>query len=233
MKRLASLLLILLSVSAGAVAQTSADSSAQIVLPAPAADGLDARLERAVYSIEARPFAVVMRGVNEAAYPVFAAAAPAAAGAGLLQGDSVRPAVRIAASEVGALGATFVLKRLVRRPRPYRAMPDIVARDPHHQREEVSDPYSFPSGHAAAAFAIATSVSLSDGRLAAPALLWATAVSVSRVWHGVHYPSDVIAGAAIGAGSAVVVHVLSPVILGDGEDGGAGPLVPFHVAVMF
>ena len=210
-----------------------ADSSAQIVLPVPAPDGLDARGVRAVYGIEAPPFAAVMRGVNGTAYLGFAAAAPVAAGVGLLQGDSVRPAVRVAAAEVGALGATFILKRLVRRPRPYRTMPGIIARDAHHEQEDVSDPYSFPSGHASAAFAVATSISLSDARLAAPALLWATAVSVSRVWHGVHYSSDVLAGAVLGAGSATVVHLVAPSILGDGGEGGSGPVVPFRVVVSF
>ncbi len=231
------MLLLLLSVSAVAVAQTpvadSVRADAAAILLAPPPNPTDARLERAIYGIEARPFAAVMRGVNGAAYPVFIGAAPAAAGIGLLQGDSVRPAVRIAASEVGALGATFVLKRAFRRPRPYRAMPDIVARDPHHQGGEVHDPNSFPSGHAAAAFAIATSVSLSDGRLAVPALLWATAVGTSRIWHGVHYPSDVLVGAAIGAGSAAVVHILSPVVLGNGAYRGSGPVIPFRVVVAF
>ncbi len=225
-------LLLLLSAAAGAGAQTP-DSTAQITLPPPAPGGLDARVERAINGIEARPFAAVMRGVNGAAYPAFIGAAPVAAGVGLLQGDSVRPAARIAAAEAGALGVTFVLKRVFHRPRPYRGMPDIVARDPHHQSEEVADPNSFPSGHAAAAFAIATSISLSDGRLAAPALLWATAVSVSRVWHGVHYPSDILAGAVLGVGSATVVHVVAPVILGDHDGGGPRPTVPFHIVVAF
>ncbi len=226
-------LLVLLSVSAGAGAQTpAADSSAQIRLPPPAPGGLDARVERAIYGIEARPFAAVMYGVNDVAYPAFIGAAPVAAGVGLLQGDSVRPAVRIAAAEVGALGATFVLKRVFRRPRPYRTMPDIVARDAEHRAGDIRDPNSFPSGHAAASFAIATSISLSDGRLAAPALLWATAVSVSRVWHGVHYPSDILAGAVLGVGSATVVHLVAPVMLGDGGEAGEGrAVVPFHLVV--
>ena len=227
------LLLVLLSASAGAGAQTPADSSDQITIPPPAPDGLDGRLERAIYGIEAPPFVAVMRGVNGAAYPVFMGAAPVAAGVGLLQGDSARPAVRIAAAEVGALGATFVLKRVFRRRRPYRTMPGIVARDPQHQAGDIRDPNAFPSGHAAASFAIATSLSLTDVRLAAPALLWATAVSVSRVWHGVHYPSDILAGAVLGAGSAVVVHAVSPVFLGDGEDGGSGSFVPLRIVVSF
>ena len=183
----------------------------------PPPGSLDARLVRAVYRIDAPAFVGVMRGANESAYPVFAAAAPVAAGVALARGGSVRPAVRLAASEVGALGAAFLLKRVFRRPRPYRAVEGVRARDRGHTGDAPFDPASFPSGHAAASFAVATSVTLSDGRLAAPALAWATAVSVARVWHGVHYPSDILAGAVLGAGAAVAVHLASPVLLGGDE----------------
>ena len=196
---------------------------------APPPGSFDARLVRAVYRIDAPTFVGVMRGANESAYPVFAAAAPVAAGVALARGGSVRPAVRLAASEVGALGAAFLLKRVFRRPRPYRAVEGVRARDRGHTGDAPFDPASFPSGHAAASFAIATSVTLSDGRLAAPALAWATAVSVARVWHGVHYPSDVLAGAVLGAGSATVVHLLSPVVFG--RDEADGRAASFRIVV--
>ncbi len=60
---------------------------------------------------------------------------------------------------------------------------------------------SFPSGHAMAAFATATVLGLGLGRRAGwPALAGAVLVSVSRVYQGHHYPTDVLAGAALGAG---------------------------------
>jgi diacylglycerol kinase family enzyme/membrane-associated phospholipid phosphatase len=57
---------------------------------------------------------------------------------------------------------------------------------------------SFPSGHAASAFAFATGVAIEEPRLRAPILGLASAVAFSRVYSGVHYPADVLAGAAIG-----------------------------------
>lgn len=62
---------------------------------------------------------------------------------------------------------------------------------------------SFPSGHAASAFAFATGVGLEKPVLAPPLLTLAGAVAYSRVHVGVHYPGDVLAGALIGAGCAL------------------------------
>ena len=194
--------------------------------PAPTYNSLDARIERAIYRFEAPPFAFVMRAVNEASFPAFAAAAPVAAGVALLGEGSYRPALRIGASEVAALGVVYALKGTLRRPRPYRTMTEIVPRDRHHVGDDVFDPNSFPSGHAAMSFAVATSLTLSDGRWAFPALAWATATSVSRVWHGVHYPSDVLVGAAIGAGAAFGAQALLP-------SGGGGEATAFRVVVPF
>lgn len=70
---------------------------------------------------------------------------------------------------------------------------------------------SFPSGHAASAFAFATGVALEKPALGIPLLGVATAVAYSRVYVGVHYPSDVVAGAAIGAGMAVATRHFWPV----------------------
>lgn len=58
---------------------------------------------------------------------------------------------------------------------------------------------SFPSGHAAGAFAFAAFVSVRAPRWAAPALLWAALVAWSRCVLGVHYPTDVVAGALLGS----------------------------------
>lgn len=102
---------------------------------------------------------------------------------------------------VGALAVSTVitegLKYTIRRPRPYVTYPYI-----QHKTTE-SDP-SFPSGHATVAFATATSLSLHYPKwyVIAPSFLWATTVAYSRLDLGQHYPSDVIAGALIGAGSA-------------------------------
>ncbi|HTP16810.1 MAG TPA: phosphatase PAP2 family protein [Streptosporangiaceae bacterium] len=63
---------------------------------------------------------------------------------------------------------------------------------------------SFPSGHVASAAAFATGVSLELPTLAAPVITLAAAVAAARMVTGVHYPSDVLAGAAIGAAAGAV-----------------------------
>lgn len=65
---------------------------------------------------------------------------------------------------------------------------------------------SFPSGHTASAVAFATAAGLEFPNTAAPLGILAAGVGLSRVYTGVHYPSDVAVGAAIGAGAAVVTR---------------------------
>jgi undecaprenyl-diphosphatase len=87
--------------------------------------------------------------------------------------------------------ASFGVKDLVHRTRPFVAHPQIHPLYVVHST-------SFPAGHAATAFAGATLLSYVAPR-AAPALIaLALLIGFSRVYVGVHYPSDVLAGAAIG-----------------------------------
>lgn len=92
---------------------------------------------------------------------------------------------------------TQATKRIVQRTRPFEKYTFIVKRDE-------GGGYSFPSGHTSAAFTTATSLSLLFPKwyVIAPAYLWAASVGYARMYQGVHYPTDVLAGAAIGAGSA-------------------------------
>ena len=95
---------------------------------------------------------------------------------------------------------TSAIKLMVDRERPYDRYPDLI----HPYSREKSS--SFPSSHTAAAFSVATSLSIRYPKwyVIAPSALWATSVGFSRMTEGVHYPSDVITGAVIGAGCAVV-----------------------------
>ncbi len=89
-------------------------------------------------------------------------------------------------------------KKIVNRERPFEKYSFIIKRD------DESGGLSFPSGHTSAAFCTATSVALRYGKwyFVAPSYLFATSVAWARMYQGVHYPSDVFAGAAVGAGSA-------------------------------
>ncbi len=93
-----------------------------------------------------------------------------------------------------------VLKPLGRRARPDRA----GARIPRARHVPMPASRSFPSGHtaAAAAFAAGAGRELPAARL--PLGVLAAAVGYSRVHTGVHYPGDVLAGAALGVGVAAV-----------------------------
>ena len=112
----------------------------------------------------------------------------------------LKDAVYVGTSVAGAFVVTYGMKYLVGRERPYDKYPDRV-----HAYSHEGSP-SFPSGHTATAFALATSLSVKYPKwyVIAPSALWACSVGVSRMNEGVHYPSDVLAGAAIGAGCAVV-----------------------------
>lgn len=65
---------------------------------------------------------------------------------------------------------------------------------------------SFPSGHASAAFAAAMTLVLSRHRLAAAAVVMAALIAFSRLYLYVHYPSDVLAGAALGTLLAMAAY---------------------------
>jgi undecaprenyl-diphosphatase len=80
-----------------------------------------------------------------------------------------------------------------------RARPCEQARPPHFDVDPLgwftSDRFSFPSGHALNAFAIGSVIALAFPLAAVPVLAAAASVAASRVVVGLHWPSDVIAGA--------------------------------------
>ena len=112
----------------------------------------------------------------------------------------LKDALYVGTSVAGAFVLTYGMKYMVDRQRPYERWPNRV-----HPYSYENSP-SFPSGHTATAFALATSLSIKYPKwyVIAPSALWACSVGVSRMNEGVHYPSDVLAGAAIGAGCAVL-----------------------------
>lgn len=93
-----------------------------------------------------------------------------------------------------------VISELVDRARPFVADPHGV----HLFAGHSADP-GFPSDHATAAFAIAVAILLRKRGWGIFALVAATVLSVGRVALGVHYPSDVLAGAALGSAAALAL----------------------------
>lgn len=101
----------------------------------------------------------------------------------------------------------YVLKYVVAEPRPFLVLSNV------HQLVSESEVYSFPSGHSASSFAVATVLGLKYSlnfknkrfRLIYPLIAFAALIGFSRVYIGVHYPLDVVFGALIGVLSALTV----------------------------
>jgi undecaprenyl-diphosphatase len=113
---------------------------------------------------------------------------------------NARHGVVAAALSAGlALTLAKVISELVARPRPFVEHPHAA----HLFAKHAAD-YGFPSDHASGAFAIAVALLLRHRRAGLLALALATLIGVGRVMIGVHYPSDILGGAVLGALSALV-----------------------------
>jgi undecaprenyl-diphosphatase len=135
-------------------------------------------------------------------------------------------AVLTALTAFAADSASFGVKDLVARTRPFVAHPQI---DPLYAVHSTS----FPAGHAATSFAAATLLSYVAPRAAPFLFALAALIGFSRVYVGVHYPTDVLGGAAIGCAVGLVSVLLvrrRPEWFGLARRGGArGPAAPSEV----
>lgn len=114
-------------------------------------------------------------------------------------------ALYVASSSAVNVLFTMLIKKVVKRPRPFLANVKIKAvYQPSH--------YSFPSGHTSTAFTTATALSQAYPKwyVVLPSYLWAGSVGYSRLYLGVHYPTDVAAGAILGTGTAFSLRSLRP-----------------------
>ncbi|OQR62353.1 phosphatase PAP2 family protein [Streptomyces maremycinicus] len=152
-------------------------------------DDLDHRILSALHALGADPrVARVARALSRTGEHAALWLAAGALGAAL---DGARRGawLRATALTAGAHAAGTVVKHVVRRPRPSRLAPRVRTVGRH----------SFPSSHATSATAAAVAYGGLGVYAAAPL---AAAMCLSRLVTGVHHPSDVVAGAALGAATA-------------------------------
>ena len=96
-----------------------------------------------------------------------------------------------------------LIKNIVARVRPYEIFEELT------YIVKMPDDYSFPSGHSAISFAVAVVLFIRmPKKVGIPALVLASLIAVSRLYVGVHYPSDVICGIVIGIGCAILACLI-------------------------
>jgi membrane-associated phospholipid phosphatase len=157
-----------------------------------------------------RPTSDLWKGVTNSVYPITVASPLGLLTAGYIQKDKQlqKEGWKAAGTVLINVVAVQGLKRTILRTRPYHGYPESI--NPYFIEKDSS----FPSGHTSNAFAIATTLTLSSKKwyVAVPAYLWAAGAGYSRLYLGQHYPSDVLAGAAVGVGSAFVSRWLTEMI---------------------
>lgn len=121
-------------------------------------------------------------------------------------GERLRAWRRTALAAVLSAGVALViakvLSEIVDRARPFVVDPSGV----HLFSGHAADP-GFPSDHATGAFAVAMAIYLRNRVWGSVALVAAAVLAVGRVAIGVHFPSDVLAGAVLGCGVASILYI--------------------------
>ena len=143
--------------------------------------------------------------ITNSVSPMSIGAPIALLGIGIIQKDSSLKSKGIFMVEALCLNGftTTALKMAFKRDRPFVTYPYL-------DKQADAGTYSFPSGHTSTAFTLATSLSMAYPKwyVIVPSYVYACTAGDSRMHLGVHYPSDVLAGAIVGAGSALLSNYL-------------------------
>ena len=170
------------------------------------AQNIDIRLLRDVNLNRSKSLDGTFNAITNSAGPVSFAVPLVCWGIGRFSGNEKLEQQGVISGSAIILTVTvsYLTKYTVNRSRPYKTYPDI-------QPFSSDNTPSFPSNHTSVAFSAATSFSLAYPRwyVIVPSYTWASVVAYSRLHLGEHYPSDVLAGAIIGAGSAFVCYKLN------------------------
>ncbi len=121
--------------------------------------------------------------------------------------DRRRNILMVIEALAAGIASRFVVTEIIRyfydKPRPFEVLSDI------HQLLVRAPGGSFPSGHAAFFFALATTVFLYRSKWSILFLIAAFTIGVARVTGSIHWPSDILAGAVVGILTSVVVNLIS------------------------
>jgi membrane-associated phospholipid phosphatase len=143
------------------------------------------------------------KSISQSAVPISVATPLLIYSLGIINNDSVAKQKALFIGETFLVSAfiTVVSKKIIKTNRPYETYPIL-------QPVVTEASYAMPSGHTSTAFATATSLSLAYPKwyVVAPSFIWAGTIGYSRMHLGAHYPSDVLAGALVGSGSAYLTY---------------------------
>ena len=143
------------------------------------------------------------KSISQSAVPISVATPLLIYSLGMINNDSVAKQKALFIGETFLVSAfiTVVSKKIIKTNRPYETYPIL-------QPVVTEASYAMPSGHTSTAFATATSLSLAYPKwyVVAPSFIWAGTIGYSRMHLGAHYPSDVLAGALVGSGSAYLTY---------------------------
>lgn len=168
-------------------------------------DNIDVRLFRSINNNRSQFLTGTANILDYSVYPVSIGLPLGLVGYGLVNNARYEEdsGYLLAITELLSIATYVSLKQVFKRPRPYMKLAEV-----HVGHLKTTSRYSFPSGHSSLATSIATIFSLRYPTpwVYVPAFTWAALAGYSRIYYGLHYPSDVLAGTAIGVAAGIFVH---------------------------